>query len=71
MAITGGLEVSVQVVAFGVMLIAIRRLMELVRELDAAGAQVAELAASEERLRISRDLHDLLGHNLSVIALRP
>lgn len=27
-------------------------------------------AVAEERLRISRDLHDLLGHTLSVIALR-
>jgi two-component system, NarL family, sensor histidine kinase DesK len=69
-AITGEAEVAVQVVAFGVILVAVRRLMELVRELEAARAQVAELAASEERLRISRDLHDLLGHNLSVIALK-
>jgi two-component system, NarL family, sensor histidine kinase DesK len=27
-------------------------------------------AVTEERLRIARDLHDLLGHNLSVIALK-
>ena len=69
-AITGELDVAVQVIAFGVILVAVRRLMELIRELDAARAQVAELAASEERLRISRDLHDLLGHNLSVVALK-
>jgi two-component system sensor histidine kinase DesK len=31
---------------------------------------VAELAASQERLRLSRDMHDLLGHNLSLIALK-
>lgn len=69
-AITGGIDVTVQIVAFGVILVAVRRLMELVRELDAARAQVAELAAREERLRLSRDMHDLLGHNLSVIALK-
>jgi two-component system sensor histidine kinase DesK len=69
-AITGELDVAVQVIAFGVILVAVRRLMELVQELDAARAQVADLAASEERLRISRDLHDLLGHNLSVVALK-
>jgi two-component system sensor histidine kinase DesK len=69
-AITGGTDVAVQVVAFGVILIAVRRLMELVRELDAARAQIADLAAREERLRLSRDMHDLLGHNLSVIALK-
>jgi two-component system sensor histidine kinase DesK len=69
-AITGDIDVAVQVVTFGVILVAVRRLMELVRELDAARAQVAELAASEERLRLSRDMHDLLGHNLSLIALK-
>jgi two-component system sensor histidine kinase DesK len=69
-AITGELDVAVQAVAFGLILVAVRRLMELVRELEAARRQVAELAASEERLRLSRDMHDLLGHNLSVIALK-
>ena len=69
-AITGELGVAWQVVAFGVILVAVRRLMELVRELEAARAQVAELAAGEERLRLSRDMHDLLGHNLSLIALK-
>jgi two-component system sensor histidine kinase DesK len=69
-AITGGLDITVEVLAFGVILIAVRRLMELVRELESARAQVAELAASEERLRLSRDMHDLLGSNLSLIALK-
>ncbi|MGH2988032.1 MAG: sensor histidine kinase, partial [Solirubrobacterales bacterium] len=69
-AITAELNVAVQVVAFGLILVAVRRLMELVRELEAARAQVAELAAGEERLRLSRDMHDLLGHNLSLIALK-
>jgi two-component system, NarL family, sensor histidine kinase DesK len=69
-AIRGDANVAVEVVAFGLILVAVRRLMELVRELEAARAQVAELAASEERLRISRDMHDLLGHSLSLIALK-
>jgi two-component system, NarL family, sensor histidine kinase DesK len=39
--------------------------------LRAAREEVASLAAvTEERLRIARDLHDLLGHNLSLIALK-
>ena len=33
-------------------------------------AAQARLAAAEERLRFARDVHDLLGHNLSVIALK-
>jgi two-component system sensor histidine kinase DesK len=69
-AITGEIDVAMQGVTFGLILVAVRRLMELVRELEAARAQVAELAAREERLRLSRDMHDLLGHNLSLIALK-
>jgi two-component system, NarL family, sensor histidine kinase DesK len=40
------------------------------RELRAAREELARLAVSEERLRIARDLHDLLGHALTVIALK-
>lgn len=36
-----------------------------------AGRQAeAELAVAEERLRVSRELHDVLGHRLGVIALK-
>jgi two-component system sensor histidine kinase DesK len=35
-----------------------------------ARAELAELAVAEERLRFSRDLHDLLGHDLSLIAIK-
>jgi two-component system, NarL family, sensor histidine kinase DesK len=41
------------------------------RDLHAAHAEMARFAAvTEERLRIARDLHDLLGHNLSLIAFK-
>ena len=40
------------------------------RELRSARDDRARLAVSEERVRIARDLHDLLGHTLSVIALK-
>ncbi|MFC6019815.1 histidine kinase [Plantactinospora solaniradicis] len=33
-------------------------------------AALARLAAAQERLRFARDVHDLLGHNLTVIALK-
>jgi two-component system, NarL family, sensor histidine kinase DesK len=39
-------------------------------ELRTAREEVARLATMTERLRIARDLHDLLGHNLSLIALK-
>ena len=38
--------------------------------LDTARKEIARLAVMTERLRIARDLHDLLGHNLSLIALK-
>jgi two-component system sensor histidine kinase DesK len=46
------------------------RLITTVNELRAAREEVARLAVAEERLRIARDLHDLLGHSLSLIALK-
>lgn len=48
----------------------IRRLVRTMRELREARETVAHLAATEERLRLARDLHDLLGHSLSLITLK-
>jgi len=42
----------------------------LVAELQAAREEMAEMAVSRERLRFARDLHDLLGYNLSAITLK-
>jgi len=39
-------------------------------ELEAANAEIARLTLLQERTRISRDLHDRLGHNLVSIMLR-
>jgi two-component system sensor histidine kinase DesK len=39
-------------------------------ELDRARTVQAGLAVAEERLRFARDMHDVLGRNLSVIALK-
>jgi two-component system sensor histidine kinase DesK len=38
--------------------------------LSAARAEVARLAAENERSRIARDLHDLLGHSLTTITVK-
>ena len=39
-------------------------------QLNDARKEIARLAVETERLRIARDMHDLLGHNLSLIALK-
>jgi two-component system sensor histidine kinase DesK len=46
------------------------RLVRTIQELHDARAELAELAVGRERLRISRDLHDLLGHTLSAVSLK-
>lgn len=58
------------IVAIGLMMTAFGRISRANRELRATREELARLAVSEERLRIARDLHDLLGHSLSVIALK-
>lgn len=44
--------------------------MELEKQLDQANQQIKELVKREERLRIARDLHDTLGHTLSLLTLK-
>ncbi|HUA48853.1 MAG TPA: histidine kinase, partial [Solirubrobacteraceae bacterium] len=39
-------------------------------ELNEARAELAQMAVTQERERFARDLHDLLGHSLSVITLK-
>ncbi|WP_406468438.1 sensor histidine kinase [Streptomyces hirsutus] len=48
----------------------VRELVRTTIALREARATVALLAADEERLRLARDLHDLLGHSLSLITLK-
>jgi two-component system, NarL family, sensor histidine kinase DesK len=43
---------------------------DLLVQAERGRAAQAQLAAGEERLRFARDVHDLLGHSLSVIALK-
>jgi two-component system, NarL family, sensor histidine kinase DesK len=54
----------------GFSMIIVSRLVVTVRELRAAREEIARLAVAEERLRFARDLHDLLGHSLSLITLK-
>ena len=44
--------------------------LRLMSELDRSRTAHARLAVAEERLRFARDLHDVLGRNLSLIAVQ-
>lgn len=59
--------ISVQI---GVVVYALYRLPRLAREVDVARERLARMAALHERLRISRDVHDLLGLGLSTITVK-
>jgi two-component system, NarL family, sensor histidine kinase DesK len=58
------------VVFVGLAMIVLRRQFALTAELSRARAEVAALAANEERLRLARDLHDLTGQSLSMVTLK-
>jgi two-component system sensor histidine kinase DesK len=54
----------------GLLLTLMRDLRRRNDELDRARAELARTAVAAERERFARDLHDLLGHSLSVIAIK-
>jgi two-component system, NarL family, sensor histidine kinase DesK len=75
-AVTGGSPTTFALITagLGVSLLAIHGLpvvlWHLVLEARDGREARARLAITEERLRFARDVHDLLGHHLSVIALK-
>lgn len=56
--------------AIGLMNVMFRRNQQQNAELRLSHEEVRRLAAMAERERIGRDLHDLLGHTLSLVALK-
>ena len=66
----GGLDIAYATWISTVVTAVILTLAEAVRELRAAREELARRAVEKERLRFSRDLHDLLGHTLSVIVVK-
>jgi two-component system, NarL family, sensor histidine kinase DesK len=75
-AVAGGTDVGSGVgygasaVGVGLLLTLLRDLRTRNEELNAARAELARTAVAAERERFARDLHDLLGHSLSVIAIK-
>jgi len=63
-------SIGVGVAMASVAVFAFTRLIRANGELAAARAEVAQLATERERLRIARDLHDLLGHSLTTVTVK-
>lgn len=61
---------SVQLAAIGFFCYGWARMEETNVALEAAREEVGRLAVADERVRFSRELHDLLGHTLSVIRIK-
>ena len=66
----GGLEAAYTTWISTLVTAAVLSLTDTVRELRSAREELARRAVEKERLRFSRDLHDLLGHTLSVIVVK-
>lgn len=69
-SLDAGLFLGFAIYFAGVGTFAVQYLVGVVSELTRTREQLARAAVSDERLRFSRDLHDLLGHTLSVIVVK-
>jgi two-component system, NarL family, sensor histidine kinase DesK len=61
---------GISYVATSVLLFLVVRSVNTYRELELARAELAHAEVLAERVRVSRDLHDLLGRNLAAISLK-
>jgi len=62
-----------EILVFGsitLMMIALMGNVRAIRELQAAREELARLAVADERNRMARDLHDVLGHSLTTITVK-
>jgi len=64
------LAVKLTITLACLMVYGVSRSAGLARELEALRGELARMAAVRERLRIARDVHDLLGMGLSAVALK-
>jgi len=64
------ISLGVSTLGVGALMLALGRLLHANRQLQAAHERIEQLAVEAERERFARDLHDLLGHSLSVITLK-
>lgn len=64
------LYITLSTTLTGLLVYGLTWLSTLVTELHSAREELAKMAVARERLRFARDLHDLLGYNLSAITLK-
>jgi two-component system sensor histidine kinase DesK len=69
-AVGTAISFATPTLGIGMLMLVMADLRNRNRELYEARSEIARLAVAEERARFARDLHDLLGHSLSVIALK-
>jgi two-component system sensor histidine kinase DesK len=62
--------ILLSIVLAGLGMTAVRQLIALNTDLHATRAELADLAVASERERLARELHDLLGRTLSLIAVK-
>ncbi|MDQ6752658.1 MAG: histidine kinase [Actinomycetota bacterium] len=65
-----GFSQPVTIVSLGLMMMAFSRQLNAIRQLRQTQHELAELAVLEERNRVARGMHDILGHSLTVIAVK-
>jgi two-component system, NarL family, sensor histidine kinase DesK len=68
--IPSALDYAAVTAGVGLMVYGLSRLAGLARELEGLHDRLARMAAVQERLRVARDVHDLLGLGLSAVALK-
>jgi len=67
---SAGVDAGISVLVTGLLVYGLLRLARLLRDLREAEDGLSRDASVHERLRVARDLHDLLGHNLAGILLK-
>jgi two-component system sensor histidine kinase DesK len=68
-AAAAGIQAFVVMMACALVFL-VKQMMGYIRQLRSAQEALAVAAVEQERLRFARDLHDLLGHSLSVIVIK-
>jgi two-component system, NarL family, sensor histidine kinase DesK len=66
----GGVTIGYGTLLSGMVTATLLSLVQAVRQLRETRQELARTAVEKERLRFSRDLHDLLGHTLSVVVVK-